>query len=145
MPMQDMQQPYPLAETGFDEQSARFSPDGRWLVYSSDESGKLDVYVQSFAAPHNKVLLSSGGGQAPGWSRGKKVHYLTLDWKVMEVPLKTGTQIEVGTPRFLFAVPKGSDFDVWTGGRFLLLESNEQSAEPATAVLNWDTAVGLRK
>jgi eukaryotic-like serine/threonine-protein kinase len=58
MPMQEKQQPYPLAETRFDEQGARFSPDGRWLVYSSDESGKREVYIASLCwTAHEEAAL----------------------------------------------------------------------------------------
>ena len=143
--MKDKQQPYPIAETRFDEHNARFSPDGRWLAYSSDESGKPEVYIQPFAGPHNKFQLSSGGGEAPKWSHdGKKVYYLTLNWKVMEVSVKSGMKVEVGTPRALFAIPRDSEFEVWIGGKFLILQRTERNADSATAVLNWDTALGQK-
>src|SRR4029078_11422270 len=89
MPMNAKQHPYALTQTRFDEHDASFSPDGRWITYSSDESGKTEVYVASFSSPQDKFQISSGGGQAPRWNRqGNRIYYMAQDGKVMEVPLK---------------------------------------------------------
>jgi hypothetical protein len=61
----------------------------------------------------------------------------------MEVSLKLSKDVEVGTPQFLFAAPRESEFDVWSGGRFLVLERSGKNTDSATAVLNWDTALGF--
>ena len=63
-----------------------FSRDGKWLAYASDETGRSEIYVQSFPIPGGKVLISTNGGDQPGWrGDGKELYYLTLDRKLMSV------------------------------------------------------------
>ncbi len=70
--------------TSFSEWDPAFSPDGHWLVYSSDESGKEEVYVRPFPGPGGKSQISTGGGSYPLWSRdGRKLFFLTPDWLIM--------------------------------------------------------------
>jgi Tol biopolymer transport system component len=77
-------EPKPFVNTAFLEAQPAFSPDGRWLAYSSDESGKLEVYVRPFPGPGGKWQVSTGGGIFPVWSRnGKELFYRTADNKIM--------------------------------------------------------------
>ena len=113
-------------------------------MYSSDESGRREIYVNSFPVPGGKAQISSGGGQAPEWSSdGRKVYYLTLDWKLAEVALKNGATIDAGTPHTQFSVPWDSQFEIMGDGRFLILEPAGTS-RPTTVMLNWRTALNLR-
>jgi eukaryotic-like serine/threonine-protein kinase len=139
MPMNDTENSYALTSTQFDERDARFSPDGRWIAYRSDESGKNEVYIRSLSTESKTWQISSGGGQAPKWSNtGNEIYYISRDWKLMDVPITIGpTTIAVGTPRLLFQLPRDSEYEVWTTGRFLVLEQN-YTPSPVTAVLNWD-------
>ena len=144
VPMENNQKPFALTQTRFDERDARFSPDGRHFVYSSDESGRREIYVNSFPVPGGKAQISSGGGQVPEWSSdGRKVYYLTLDWKLAEVALKNGATIDAGTPHTQFSVPWDSQFEIMGDGRFLILEPAGAS-RPTTVMLNWRTALNLR-
>ena len=142
MPMEDDRKPFPLTQTRFDEREGRFSPDGHWIAYRSDESGKREIYIRSFPGPSGKWRISSGGGQSPKWSDdGKKIYYLTLDWKLMVVPVTMGATVQVGAPRFLFSLSKDSEFEVLAEGKFLVNEPVGQVFGVQTVVLNWDATV----
>ena len=147
MPM-DGSKPFPLAETPFDEQEGRFSPDGRWIVYSSDESGYRDVYIRSFSKPSNQYRISRGGGRLPKWSLdGKKLYYLTSNEKLMEVSVQhLSASFKTGTPRFLFSIPgEDSEYEVLPGRKFLVNEQLTSWHSPPTVVLNWTSASDLGK
>jgi len=74
----------PFLNSPFNEQDAAFSPDGRWLAYSSNESGNIEVYVRPFPGPGGKWQISTGGGFFPKWSRSsKELFYRTTDQKIM--------------------------------------------------------------
>ena len=101
--------PIPFLVTQADETFGQFSPDGNWLAYSSDESGRRDVYVQGFspdrvpAAAVGKWQISTAGGDKPRWRRdGKELYYIATDRKMMAVPVKIGPMFEpgVGVPLF---------------------------------------------
>ena len=102
--------PIPFLVTPADETFGQFSPDGKWVAYDSDESGRREVYVQGFApdrvpaAAGGKWTISSGGGNKPRWRRdGKELFYIALDGKMMAVPVKTtAATFEPGVPVPLF-------------------------------------------
>jgi WD40-like Beta Propeller Repeat len=106
--MQGGEKPFPLTDTRFNEQGGRFSPDSRWITYSSDESGKPEIYVRPFPGPGSRPPISSGGGVAPQWSGdGKKIYYVTSGWRLMETAVKSsGRSIQAGMPRILFSIPR---------------------------------------
>jgi eukaryotic-like serine/threonine-protein kinase len=146
MPMEGNRKPFPLTQTRFDEREGRFSPDGHWIAYRSDESGKREIYIRSFPGPSGKWRISSGGGQYPRWSDdGKNIYYLTLDWKLMVVPVTMGATVQVGAPRFLFSLSKDSEFEVLAEGKFLVNEPVGQLFGLQTVVLNWDATLGFNK
>ena len=108
-PLADNQKPFAFLQTPFDEQNAQFSPNGRWIAYSSDESGSSEVYVTPFPGQVGRWQISTGGGSRPCWRRdGKEIYYLAPDDKLMAVSLsEKGVGLEVGTPQPLFtARPK---------------------------------------
>ncbi|HXI04227.1 MAG TPA: hypothetical protein VNI57_13725, partial [Candidatus Saccharimonadales bacterium] len=139
----------PWLATPFTEQEARFSLDGRWIAYDSDESGRMEVYVRGFSPPGGKWRVSSDGGSAPVWSRdGKVLLYLSHDAEVMSVALGAGTTFEGGTPAPLFKIPGTllnggvvAQYDVSPdGGRFLMnLESPSPGQKTITLVSNWSS------
>lgn len=98
--------PTPFVATPANEIQARVSPDGRWIAYTSDESGVPEVYVQSFPTPGAKRGVSVGGGAQPQW-RGdsRELYYVTLDNMLTAVDLATNATLQVGRPRPLFRVP----------------------------------------
>ncbi len=138
------QKPIPFLQTEFNETGGRFSPDMKWIVYVSDESGKSEVYVRPFPGPGGKWQVSMNGGAFPRWRRdGKELYYLSDDGEVMVAEVKgIGSTFEVGAVRPLFDLQsKGqSTFqDVSADGqRFLVnLFPTEQSSSPITLVTNW--------
>src|SRR5262249_35083715 len=93
----------PLLQTPFNESQARFPPDGRFFAYVSDESGRSEVYVQTFPLSTAKWQVSAEGGSQPLWRRdGKEMFYIAPDGQLMAVPVSTGVAFEAGTPKPLF-------------------------------------------
>jgi len=141
--------------TESDEAAGRFSPDGRWLAYESNESGRGEIYVQSFPTPGGKWQISAQGGSQPAWrADGRELFYLDADSKLMAVPITTGQSFRPGTPVELFAsrVPSQrsalSTYDVAPDGRrFLMMELVGESGNPSATislVRNW-TVPGVRR
>jgi hypothetical protein len=141
--------PSPFAEGAFNEVQGRFSPNGRWVAYASDESGKFDVYVRPFPADRSQsTMISIAGGMQPEWRRdGKELFYISADGKMTAVPVVTdGPVFTAGAPRALFDVatpestaPYPSNYAVTADGqRFLINTTVEQPTRPALAVIfNW--------
>ncbi len=132
--------------TQFDEFWAQFSPDGHWLAYQSNESGRYEIYVRSFPEPGHKVTVSQGGGTFPRWrADGKELYYVRAGDKLMAVPVATGANFTVGAPVALFEVgaygrrENRYAYDVSADGqKFLLLRPLEDnSLRPLTVVQNW--------
>jgi len=130
------------------EVQARFAPNGRWLAYASDESGKFEVYVRPFPPSTGQSLISVAGGMQPEWRRdGQELFYISADRKLMAVPVTTdGTTFSNGAPRVLFDVqmpepspPYPTDYAVSADGRrFLVNTVVDQPTRPAlTVILNW--------
>jgi serine/threonine protein kinase len=148
VPLSGDRKPFAYLETPFGERDARFSPNGRWIAYVSDETGPREVYVQSFPIGRGKWQISRGGGGPPTWRRdGKEIFYVSGD-KLMSVEVKMdGDTFEAGTPQPLFevrgaALPGGlggAAFDATTDGqRFLIgVPMQEATFLPITVVLNW--------
>ena len=99
-------QAIPVARSRFDEHQARFSADGRWVAYSSDESGRPEVYVEAFPPTGKKTLVSTAGGYQPSWRQdGRELFYLTADRMLMSVDVHGITNLECGIPKALFKAP----------------------------------------
>jgi Tol biopolymer transport system component len=145
--MKGGKQPFSLTDTRFNEQGGRFSPDGRWIAYSSDESGKPEIYVRPFPGPGSRSPISSGGGTAPRWSwNGNKIYYVTPGWRLMETAVKSsGSSIQAGTSRTLFSIPRDSEYEVLAPGKFLVNQQVGQWAGPVVVMLNWDAMLGPKK
>src|SRR5215469_17130274 len=146
LPLSGDRRPFRLFETSFNEDDGRFSPDGKFLAYTSDESGRWEVYVESFrlaTQPHKsagKWRVSIQGGSQPHWrSDGKELFYLSDDNRIMAVPIEIGSSFVAGIPRQLFEAHLSREYDVQADGqRFLLLvPATEKSSEPVTVVINW--------
>ncbi len=137
----------PFLRTQFNESVPRFSPDGRWLAYISDESGRFEIYVQPYPGPGGKWQISTEGGTEPAWNpNGRELFYRSGD-KMMAVDIATQPGFAVGKPRMLFEGPyvptplTFPNYDVSPDGqRFLMLKPSEQEQAPPTqinVVLNW--------
>jgi Tol biopolymer transport system component len=140
--------PYPFIRTQFNEQNGRFSPDGHWIAYESDESGHFEIYVAPFPGPGSKRQISTSGGRFPRWrADGKEIFYLATDLRltVAEVAIK-GNQIQTGEVHPLFALPMNGagQYDASADGQRILAITPRQSAsEPLTIIQNWPA--GLKK
>jgi serine/threonine-protein kinase len=128
------------------EWGANISPDGRWLAYTSDSSGRYEVHVQPFPSGGRDWTISTGGGAEPIWSpRGDELFYRTVD-RWMAVPVSLGGQFSANRPRVLFRGPfaqvPGRSYDVAPDARrFLVLRrvaGGQRSPQPQL-ILNWFT------
>ena len=137
-----------LLASSYSEAQARFSPDGKWLAYSSDESGRREVYVQSYPALDVRVAVSTEGGSEPIWSAdGRRLFYRSSQ-DIMAVRVSSTSPLEFGNPEKLFAdrfVRTQGDnhthYDVAGDGRFLLIDGPPGAAASSPieveVVLNW--------
>ncbi|HEU5182428.1 MAG TPA: protein kinase [Candidatus Polarisedimenticolia bacterium] len=126
-----------LASPGH-ELGAKLSPDGRWLVYQSDESGDPEIYVQSFPVPGHKMRISVDGGTNPGWTRGGKELLYAKGDTVMSVPIKLGTELEPGVPRPLMTGPEGTTGgDVTADGERFLVTTGPPPERDLRVILEW--------
>jgi Tol biopolymer transport system component len=151
LPLTGDKKPVPFVNTQFREAFGQFSPDGRWVAYSSNESGRTEVYVAPFPGPGGKWQISTAGGDNPRWRRdGTELFFVSLDSKLMAAAVNgRGSDFQVGAVKPLFQTravvglryPYGVSLD---GQRFLINTQPEQtSSAPITVVLNW--TAGLRK
>ena len=141
----------PFLKTRAKEELARFSPDGRWVAYRSDESGQLEIFVQRFPGPGPKWQVSTEGGSEPRWSRsGRELFYRQDDKvnrqndKMMVVDVETAPTFRAGRPRVLF---EGQFYDFGIncydvspdGSRFIMIKEDPAELGPAhvNVVLNW--------
>jgi Tol biopolymer transport system component len=143
--------PVPFLLTPFDERSPRFSPDGRWLAYVSDESGRNDVYVQPFPGPGPKWLVSTDGGIDPVWSRDGRELFYRKDDEMMVVSVAAKGEFAAGRPQRLFEIrfdagDDGPNYDVSRDGKWFVMPRAAQgpTAGELHLVLNWFGEVTAR-
>ena len=160
LPMMGERKPFPILQSSFDEIAGQFSPDGRWLAYASNESGRYEVYVRTFPETGGNLQVSATGGAQPRWGPdGKELFYVAQDSRLMAVSIRpTGEarSLGAGAPVALFPtrlatggnVPTSgggarSQYAVARDGRFLLnITPDDAVASPITIVHNW--AAGLK-
>ena len=137
----------PFLNSPFDEEYPEFSPDGRWLAYTSNESNRREVYVRPFPGPGLKYLVSSEGGEEPLWARnGKQLFYRQED-QMWVVDVRTDGELDPRKPRLLFEKPGyGSAFPMrcydlsLDGQRFLMVKEEKRKSTPVTEMIlvqNW--------
>ena len=139
----------PLLKTEFTEGGGQLSPDGRWLAYHSNESGRMEVYVQPFPGPGAKWKVSRDGGQYSRWrGDGKELFFVAGDRALMAADVVGGQTFAAGDPRPLFPIhPRARTLDypydvTADGRRFLVSESSgEDAALPITLVVDWPSAL----
>jgi serine/threonine-protein kinase len=125
----------------------RFSPDGRWLAYVSNESGRYEIYVQPYPGPGGKWQISTEGGTEPAWNYNGRELFYRCGNKMMAADIATQPSFAAGKPRMLFEGPyerspaTSPNYDVSPDGqRFLMLKSAETGESAPTqinVVLNW--------
>jgi Tol biopolymer transport system component len=137
----------PILATPFDERQPQFSPDGRWIAYSSDESDRSEVYVQSFPEGRGRIRVSVSGGTQPLWRRdGRELFYISPDERLMSATITLAHDIvAAGVPQPLFPVrimgfaQNRNDYVADpTGQRFLVsMRSERRVSAPVVIVQNW--------
>ncbi len=142
--------PKPFLATQFVEGNSTFSPDGKWLAYQSDESGRSEVYLTPFPGPGGKWQISQGGGAEPTFRRdGGALLYRAPDGSLFETSVAMrGSAVEVGTPRQLFAAPSMTGSGTartyalsQRGDHYLFLRPIENVETPLTLVTHWTAAL----
>ncbi len=142
----------PFLKGNFAYRSGQFSPDGKWVAYSSNESGKWEVYVTSFPEANGKWQVSNGGGLQPRWRKdGKELFYFSADGKLMAVPIKAGIGFDAGAPVVLFqadekepvATSEQIMYDVSKDGQKFLINTQVRNGgtQPMSVVMNWDAVL----
>jgi serine/threonine protein kinase len=126
----------------FSASQGRFSPDTHWVAYQSDESGRSEIYADSFPDPRGKVQISTDGGSYPEWGPdGRELFYVSPDKKLMAANVKVGADsVEPSAPRELFPLPivEVNPYDVAPDGqRFLIPGTPQQAAQPLMVIVNW--------
>jgi Tol biopolymer transport system component len=166
LPLEGDRKPWLFLKTNFNERHAHFSPDGRWVVYMSNESGRAEIYARPFAFPAGGATasgsatdtvqgrtggqwqVSTAGGIFPQWARdGRELYYIGPEGHLMAVPITiTGETIEPGASVTLFEtriaaggedVGQGPQYDVARDGRFLINTVRDVAAPPITILQNW--------
>jgi dipeptidyl aminopeptidase/acylaminoacyl peptidase len=147
LPLTGDRTPYPFLKTSFTEANAAFSPDGKWLAYNSNESGRFDVYVAPFPGPGRKWQVSTEGGAYPSWRQGgKEILYQELQSnRIFSVPVAfKGDAPDFGNATELFTAPPplagiAARFDPSADGKkFILVRPNQSQATGSlTLVVNW--------
>src|SRR5262245_38640765 len=144
--------PAPLLVTPFNEYAGRLSPDGQWIAYASDESGRPEVYVQRFPSLTDKSQISTQGGSEPQWrSDGRELFYVTANRTLAAVPVETASRFSAERPAKLFDdivdTSLGSMHAVHyspapDGQRFLVSVPAAHVAS-ITVLLNWVHTLGI--
>jgi serine/threonine protein kinase/Tol biopolymer transport system component len=149
LPMDGDRTPFPFVRTSFNELWGQFSPDGRWVAYQSNESGRWEIYIQPFKGPGSRVPVSTSGGIRARWApNGKELFFIAPDGKLMASPLTSrGTALDAGTPGALFqtmvvgggreSVGFRQQYDVAPDGRFLINVAIDTTPVPITLIQNW--------
>jgi Tol biopolymer transport system component len=130
-------------QTKFNESAPQFSPDGRWMAYTSDESGRYEIYLVPYPGPGGKWQISSDGGREPLWNRNGRELFFRNGNKMMAAPINTQQGFSAGTPKMLFQgqyvtlANSTPNYDVTADGqKFLMLKSAVQPTQ-IDVVVNW--------
>jgi len=149
VPMDGSAKPFAFVESPSTDVVPVFSPDGRYIAYMANETGRMEVYVQQFPGPGGKWQVSATGGLEPHWSAdGKQIYFRSLDSKIMSVPVEAGATFAAGVPQALFDAriqpgTRRNDFLVSNDGqKFLILSPlGKERIVPITVVLHWAAAL----
>jgi Tol biopolymer transport system component len=135
----------PLRDSPFTEVDARFSPDGRYVAYASNEGGRFNVYVMPFGSPGARRAVSTEGGTTPRWSPdGRTLYYVAVRGEQVDfaaAPVTAGASLQIGAASHLFSQPpnrRWTDYAVTRDGRFLALQTEVfAGSHPLTVIVNW--------
>lgn len=147
LPLFGDRKPFPFLQTTFSESQGIFSPDGRSVVYQSNDSGRLEVYMGPFPGPGRKWQISTAGGVSPRWRKnGHEILYFAPDRKLMSVEVHgESPKLEIAAAKPLFEIRSQlRGWDVTADGqRFLVNMVTEEPAQSITLVVNWTAALSM--
>jgi len=137
--------PFPIVQSAFEDRYATVSPNGKWMAYQSNESGRWEVYITAFPGGGAKWQVSSIGGAAAKWrGDGKEIFYLDPSDNLVAVDVNaSGSAVQLGTPHSLFQAigiqREYGPYDVSADGKKFLINSGnlKEGSDPFTLVLNW--------
>jgi serine/threonine protein kinase/Tol biopolymer transport system component len=156
LPLDGDKKPFPILQSAFDEMDAQFSPDGHWIAYESNQSGRSEIFVRPFPQSRGQWQVSTAGGTQPRWrADGRELYYVARDGHLMATPLAPtadGQALTPGAPVSLFVPRLASGTNVTIGtysgrpqyavardGRFLVnVAVDAEATPPISIVLNWD-------
>ena len=148
VPVDGDRKPFTVVRTPFSEMWATFSPDGKYIAYQSNESGRAEIYVHEFPEARNKWQVSTGGGMEPHWRGDGRELFYRSGPRIIGVPVQSGATLTVGTPvvlfqtRFSTITVRGRYRPAPDGQRFIVLGPLGREAEqPPVVVLNWTAAL----
>ena len=149
LPMDGDRKPFPVVQTDFEEPDGQFSPDGKWIAYQSNESGRVEIYIQAFPGPGRKEQISTNGGAQVRWrADAKELFYIGLDRWLMAVSLHSasnGKSLEWDRPVPLFPTQVGGAVQgvnrqlylVSPNGQRFLMNTITEQTTPINVILNW--------
>jgi len=140
-------QAFPLMQTQFIEEQAHLSPDGEWISYVSNESGKWEVYVQRFPRASGRWQVSTAGGSQPRWRRdGREIYFVDPKGTLYAVGVNLGAKVVIGRPQSLFPTSladyaMGGRYAVTADGERFLVNIDDSATRAINVVLNWPAAL----
>jgi Tol biopolymer transport system component len=149
VPLDGDRKPFPVVKTNYNERDGQFSPDGKWIAFQSNKSGRFQIYMQPFPGPGGELQLSTDGGAQARWRRdGKELFYIALDGRLMAVPIRlsaNGQTVDASAPVPLFATHVDGavqntfpqQYAVSPDGQRFLMNNIIEEPTPITIVLNW--------
>jgi Tol biopolymer transport system component len=149
LPLDGSRTPFAVVQTEFNEQAPQFSPDGKWIAYQSDKTGRVEIYVQAFPGPGVASPVSTEGGAQVRWNtNSKELFYIAPDAQLMTVPIRfssDGRTVQAGTPVALFVTTVGGtngprqQYMVAPDGQSFVMNTvpQEGAASPIMVILNW--------
>jgi len=153
LPLTGESKPFALVQRDFDQDQGQFSPDGRWVAYASNESGRYEVFMRRGVEPPDRwpkdsetVVVSTEGGTAPRWrADGKELYFIAPDGTVMATDVRGGEQVSVGVPRALFRIPRShGDWDAASDGSRFLIAIPVGADAAAPFIILWNRLAQLR-
>jgi hypothetical protein len=137
--------PQPYLTSQFRETHPKYSPDGKWVLYSSNETGRMEVFATSFPEPAIKIPISTEGGTFPSWrGDGREIFYLSIDGWLMSARVLRNDPLEIAPPERLFrfvardSIAAGHQYASTGDGKgFYIIVAVNESVEPVTVTTNW--------
>ncbi len=136
------QKNWPFVNTVYHEGMGRFSPDGKWIAYHSNETGQSEIYLRPFPGPGTALKISTSGGSNPAWRRdGRELYFVSGDNKTMAAEIREArSSLQVGTIQELFSrTPIMSDCEPFSDGKSFIVNRliEPKETDPVTIVVNW--------